>query len=242
MTLRNATYFPQRFRFAYDRGNERLDVTPGAAIGKILYEGGDAIEPAERVRLLSLAGVDRVIAYGGDGVAGLVEAARLVGESNIPVVILRNDDALPRAHVVHRVEIRADPEAAFGRLRDADFDPSRVVILEEGAAPAAVDPAGRPPSSARLLEETSTDLRFAVSAASPGYLVLHDTYYPGWEATVDGEPAPIRRANVMFRAVAVDAGEHEVRFVYRPSSVRNGVVASAAAAVLALLLGWPRRR
>ena len=81
MTLRNATYFPEGYRFAYDRGNERLDVMPGAALGRMIYEGaGVSTSPDEVSRLLSVAAVDRVITYGGLAGAGLSEAGRLEGE------------------------------------------------------------------------------------------------------------------------------------------------------------------
>jgi uncharacterized membrane protein YfhO len=70
--------------------------------------------------------------------------------------------------------------------------------------------------------------------ASPAVLILADAFYPGWEATVDGLPAPLLRANLMFRGLALEPGRHEIVFSYRPAAWRLGVAVSLGAlAVLA---------
>ena len=211
MTLRNATYFSTGYRFAFDRGNERLDVMPGAAVGKDLYDsaGAGPMSPA-MVRMLTLAGVDRVIVYGENGAAGLVEETRLAGESNIPVVILRNENALPRAYVVHEVESISDRDATLERLLDPGFDPRRAAVIEGAAAPAlpdAIPARNGPEDQATIVEESANRVRIRATLSRPGHLILADTYYPGWIATSDGARAPILRANAMFRAVALAAGD-----------------------------------
>jgi hypothetical protein len=50
---------------------------------------------------------------------------------------------------------------------------------------------------------------------------VHDTYYPGWLAEVDGRPASIQRAFVLFRGVEVPAGTHRVTFRFAPFSFTN---------------------
>jgi hypothetical protein len=80
------------------------------------------------------------------------------------------------------------------------------------------------------------------SSEGPSYLFLADTFDPGWSATVDGKPAPIRPAYVAFRAVYLPAGAHRVAFTYVPAGFRPGLVATAAGlAVVLVLLAWPRR-
>ncbi len=100
-----------------------------------------------------------------------------------------------------------------------------------------------PATPGRVVERSDTEVVIEVEARRAGQLVLLDTFYPGWEAKVDGEDAEIRPANGAFRAVPVDAGRHEVRFDYRPASVTAGGITTVAALVVVLAgLGSPRLR
>jgi uncharacterized membrane protein YfhO len=68
-----------------------------------------------------------------------------------------------------------------------------------------------------------------VEAASDGLLVLSETWYPGWTATIDGRPTKVLRANHTLRAVPLTAGSHEVRFEFRSRSLALGAVVSLVA-------------
>jgi uncharacterized membrane protein YfhO len=82
----------------------------------------------------------------------------------------------------------------------------------------------------------------------PGLLLLTDTIYPGWEATVDGEAVPICQADLLFRAVALDPGEHEVVFAFRSIGWLAGAVTSGLGLVVLVVVSafatrctaWPR--
>src|SRR5690606_28166963 len=84
-----------------------------------------------------------------------------------------------------------------------------------------------------------------VQTEAPGYLLLTDAFYPGWQATVNDEPALIYRADVMFRAVAVPAGESTVVFTYAPFwrgwLLPLGAGLWAAWALVTAVLWRPRR-
>lgn len=73
----------------------------------------------------------------------------------------------------------------------------------------------------------------------PRFLVHIDSFYPGWRAYVDGERAPIYKANDAFKAIAIPAGSHHVRFVYRPWAVYLGIAVSLLASLTLLgAIGW----
>ena len=77
-----------------------------------------------------------------------------------------------------------------------------------------------------------------MKAPRGGLLVSGEVDYPGWEASVDGMPAPVLRTNFAFRGVAVPPGTHRVSHAFVPRSFRAGAVVSLIAAVaLAGLIG-----
>jgi len=83
------------------------------------------------------------------------------------------------------------------------------------------------------------------SASADAWLVLSDTYYPGWVASVDGQPTSVLRGDLLFRVVPVPAGEHDVEFHFEPASVKLGLLISLVALLLVagglvLAGGWPR--
>ena len=157
------------------------------------------------------------------------------------VKIYENLDVLPRAFIVHRAIAVADDEVALALMSDVAFDPAAEIVLSEVEGMVLAGDVGpghtqtRRDSPAVVPDVTwyaPERVAIEVDAEAPGYLVLTDTWYPGWEATVDGEPSPIHRADVLFRAVAVDAGRHRVVFTFRPASLRVGVVISLAGLVV----------
>lgn len=84
-----------------------------------------------------------------------------------------------------------------------------------------------------------------IRAASPqnGRLILNDVWYPGWQAAIDGRPAPIEIANGAFRAVRFPAGTHTVEFVYAPQSVSIGAAVTLTVGLIVIIgLVWAGRR
>jgi hypothetical protein len=147
--------------------------------------------------------------------------------------IYGNDDALPAVFVAHQARVIEDAQERLDALRDPAFDPRAEVLLSRSPSliPSAdASPAGgEQPSVSR---EGPNRVTIEVNMAEAGYLVLTDTYYPGWQATADGEPREILVANHAFRAVGLEEGEHTVVFEYKPLSFRLGAWLTAAATLL----------
>jgi uncharacterized membrane protein YfhO len=78
------------------------------------------------------------------------------------------------------------------------------------------------------------EVRLRVATPRPALLVLTDLHWPGWRVTVNGEIRSIIRANALFRAIAVEPGAHDVRFVYEPGPAHIGALVSAVTLVLVI--------
>ena len=89
----------------------------------------------------------------------------------------------------------------------------------------------------RVVSRRLDAIEVEAQLAAAGVLVVLEAFEPGWSATVDGTPAPVLRANGLFRALRLEAGRHRVRFAYRPRSVAYGAAISAFGLVSALALG-----
>jgi len=176
------------------------------------------------------------------------ERVQQVGSSG-SATLYRLPGALPRARVVTRARIVLSMGEVRRLTLAGQIDPRREVLLHDPDAAQLVDSLARavpdetPVSEARIIVDRATEVVIEADAPRGGLLLLADTFYPGWEATVDGWPAPILRANVAHRAVALSPGAHRVAFVFRPRSMTRGLVLSGIGiAVLtgAALLLWRR--
>ena len=141
------------------------------------------------------------------------------------VKIYENRTAPGPARIVQEARVAPDDEVALDMLRDPGFDPGQTVILAGGEALAA----GAGGGEVEVIDYAPERIELRARLDAPGYLVLADTYYPGWRARVDGREVPIQRADVYFRALALDEGEHDVTFEFRPVSVYAGLAAGLLA-------------
>ena len=134
-----------------------------------------------------------------------------------------------RVWSVAHTETVADGPAALRALADPTFDPTSTVILEADDT--------SPTARQHPATLSSDAITFPVTLGQDGWVVLADTYYPGWAAWVDGVPANIRHADYAFRGVAVPAGSHTIVFDYQPGSLMEGSLLTILGALAGLVLG-----
>lgn len=170
-------------------------------------------ETGDRVQGLSL--INR-----RNGTATALELDPSMTTLNLGDVRLRRfEETLPRAYFSSCAIHAGDRQGVLARLSQPDFDP-RLSLVLAGDAPDRCPQEGWRPVSIVSYEPERVVL--AVEAAGDGHVVLLDSYYPGWEARVDGDQVDIERANWFFRAVPVSAGTHEVEFNYAPRALAVG--------------------
>ena len=91
-------------------------------------------------------------------------------------------------------------------------------------------------SVAKLLAYEPNKLTYEVSSDKGGVLVFSEVYYPGWTATIDGQPAELGRVNYILRALRVPAGKHQVKLAFFPKSVDTTETIAYVAYVVLLLI------
>lgn len=147
---------------------------------------------------------------------------------------------LPRALLVPDYEV-LPTSRVLSYMESDDFDPWRIVLLEENPAKDVPDRDKAEAFDGKLgdceiLRYRPDEVLIQTTSKQDSFLVLNDIYYPGWKCYVDSIPQDILRCNYLFRAVCVAKGCHEVRFSFEPPLVKLGVGITLATLFLSLLV------
>ena len=146
--------------------------------------------------------------------------------------IHRNMNALPRARLVGKPIYADSRQSAIAAVQRSGIALRDQVVVEDPGRPLAVG--SEVSGEARIVEEIPERVVVETNATTPAYLVLSDTFDPGWSATVDGQPAVVWPAYIAFRAVYLPLGAHTVVFTYRPAGFELGLAMSVCGIVLSL--------
>lgn len=146
-----------------------------------------------------------------------------------------------RAYLVERVVMVPDAETAATQLARPDFDYWNAALVEGEQAPVSAAPLVAE-EAARVVGRSANTLLIEATAVQPRFLIVSDAFYPGWQASIDGESIKIWKSNVALRGVVVPAGTHHIEMTFRPWNFSIGVGLSVGTAVVVLLwsvvVGW----
>jgi hypothetical protein len=153
--------------------------------------------------------------------------------------IYQNPDVLPRAFAVHEVfQIPARAEAAAALDRIAPDLARKTFTL---TPPPALEQCGGA-DQVTIQTYTPGEVKLAASLGCRGMVILTDTWFPGWTATVDGRDAVIHEAYGFLRGVVVDGGAHVITLRYRPRSVLLGALSTGFCLLWAIIAAFLHHR
>lgn len=163
-------------------------------------------------------------------------------------IVYENLRAMKRAWLVSDV-VSLEPDDILNVIKTSQlpdgrtFDPSKTVLVED-----RINFEAHHDENSMAKVKTLTDNIVVVETKSenPAILVLSDTSYPGWEATIDGIETDMLRANYVLRAVVLPRGEHIVKFEFRPKRFYVGAGITGVAVSGLVIVGtfkiWGKMR
>ena len=178
--------------------------------------------------------------------------------------LLRNKTVFPRAWLVHFVRVRKpithrhgieqvelmddlvyQSDAYWNDSRRGVYDLKMMAFVETDQPQSLAGHVSRTAvtrgESVAITRYEPQRVELVSSLDRPGLVILADAYYPGWNLTIDGVPAPIYRTNRLMRGAAVTAGRHTLVYTYAPASFRiGGMFSILGLAALAALVPWAR--
>jgi hypothetical protein len=182
--------------------------------------------------------------------------------NDLDTQVYENVNAYPRAWIVHDIHTVDGEDAAFRYLQARGtpnatgavivdrFDPRSEAVIERqdgtenDLAPVRAGAASCDPASDRVtVADYSVDkVKLDVNAACAGLVVLPDTYFPGWRATVNGQDKTVYPTDGAFRGVVVPQGRSTIELTYRPTRFNLGLVLAVLGLAVFAAIALVQRR
>jgi hypothetical protein len=139
----------------------------------------------------------------------------------------RIPDPFPRAMIFYRAQTLSDRDQIIRLWADPEFPAEQMLLVESKLEKSDTGSERIKSEPARIVEYQNERVTVETQAREDAWLLLLDTYYPGWKAEVDGRPVEIIRADGFFRAVKIPEGKHKIVFNYFPAIFKKSVWVSS---------------
>lgn len=215
-------YQPNHFAFY---GLEELAGHHGNELGRYVDLIDQRRLGAQNLRVMKLLTVRYLVSPRPLQAAPGLRAVHQGGRS----VVYELEGAFPRAFLVNAVEVVPD-SLALDRLTSPGFDPRRTAIVDPESASRVglvsgplAEAAREEDGTIRWLERGINQQRLEVESPGSALLIISENHYPAWQATIDGQPSPLFRANYTLRGLKIPPGRHEVVIYYQSRLFRISV-------------------
>ncbi len=156
-----------------------------------------------------------------------------ISTNNKDYNIYENSNAFPRSYISYN-SIYVKTYEDIIRLFDSDinFNSPTVLVLDKKLETSNYD---IKPTEVKINKSTHNNIQISASTDITGFLVLADSYYPGWNAFVNGVKSEILTVNLNQRAILIEKGNNIIEFKYIPKYFEIGKVISEVSMITAFL-------
>ena len=151
-------------------------------------------------------------------------------------VVLQNQTVLPRASLYYNAESETDNLKAVEKLVTG-FDFRNKLLVDKETPPQYIPGEN---DTVEITGYSANKVDFQVKTQNGAYLFLSDTFFPGWQVSINKKMGEILRADSIFRAVEVPPGEVHVEMIYSPGSFKTGAAISAISLIILLILTFKK--
>ncbi|THU39695.1 hypothetical protein FAM09_14460 [Niastella caeni] len=151
-------------------------------------------------------------------------------------VVITNQHALGDAWFVNSVLFESTAETVMNALSNLNARDTAIVFTKDKQLVTGPS-TGNSSDAIQLVENRNDEITYRSNAASPRFAVFSEIFYEkGWKAYIDNKEVPIVRTNYVLRGLAVPAGQHSIRFLFRPASYYTGVKVAKVAGIIIIML------
>jgi hypothetical protein len=195
---------------------------------------GFAVPKPQFTKLLGILNVKYILSFWEMRSPVLNEVLQVnFKEDMVPARVYENKEVIPRVYVVPKAKVIKGEGAILRELTNPEFDPTEYVVIEEEIDFKGADTIQG--SEVKITKYSPLEVIIEANLTNPGFLVLADTYYPGWKAFIDDKLTKIYRANYIYRTIPIKEGRHKIRFSYDPLSFKIGAIISIITLLLVLI-------
>lgn len=211
--------------------------------GQYVLPSGPSPETSELIKLTEFVHVLAPQSSSSDTDSGT--GYRLKEENEKGVRWYQSEEAKPDAYLVHKIIAVDSADEAVDKISSPNFNSDEFVVLENSELGVKTwlqiaQNVGSKPSlskdTVKYIRESNCSIALSTDSEEPSVLVINETFYPGWKATIDGRSAPIIHGNHLFKAVLLEAGRHKVQISYFPDSLKIGLLLSIIGIAGAVIL------